>query len=128
MLVLPLLVSIAACGDETSTRGAPTTTATALSPASEAMEGTCVGLDHARAGDASAAKAAFHDEAHDPLHRLADAVPDREAKGALLEAKGRIENGDTSSDAFAALEEAVAHAAETAGMQVPERCRPKENG
>lgn len=66
----------------------------------EARDGVCQALEEARAGRVEAARRAFVNRAHQPLHDLAAAAGerDREVAARLLEAKQRVEgdfeNGD----------------------------------
>ena len=88
----------------------------------DAAAGVCRSLAAAEAGDEEEAKDVFDDDAHVPLHDLADAIDDRAAKADLLEAKSRVERGDYSASAFAALDQAVGDAAEAADLTRPEPC------
>lgn len=92
--------------------------------ADDAMEGTCGALDQLQQAepDRAAAEAAFHDAAHGPLHELAGSLGDRSVKGSLLEAKGAIENGEVTEEAFVELVEAILNAADSADLPAPEPC------
>lgn len=59
----------------------------------EARDGVCQALKDTRAGRSAAARQAFVDRAHVPLHNLAAATArrDRQAAARLLEAKQRVE-------------------------------------
>ena len=114
-VLLAIVVLVAACG--TSEAESPEQTA-----ADDSGVGVCRALEAAAAGDEDRAKQVFDDDAHVPLHDLADAVDDRAAKADLLEAKSRVERGDYSASAFAALERAVGDAAEAAELTRPEPC------
>jgi hypothetical protein len=115
VLLAAVFLAVAACG--TSEADSPEQTA-----ADEAGAGVCRALEATEGGDEDKAKAVFDDDAHVPLHDLADAVGDRAVKADLLEAKSRVERGDYSASALAALERAVGDAAEAADLSRPEPC------
>jgi hypothetical protein len=81
----------------------------------------------ARGGDATAAKAAFLDDAHEPLHELARELTDqgdRGAAGALLEAKNVIEGAPEGPSTVAAenLVAATRQAVAATGRPDPTPC------
>ncbi|MGH9014001.1 MAG: hypothetical protein ACRDZ1_08725 [Acidimicrobiia bacterium] len=93
------------------------------------VEGLCTAARAAQNGDADEARRVFLDEAHDPLHRLADqtAEQDRAPAARLLEAKERVEadlEGSQSSleRDLERLAEATRVAIRAAGDPVPARC------
>ena len=115
LLVGIVLLALAACG-------AGESRSVEQGAADDAAAGVCQALRAADAGKEDEAEKAFDDDAHGPLHDLADVVEDRAAKADLLEAKSRVERGDQSAAAFAALAEAVGDAAEAADLERPEPC------
>ena len=110
-----LVVLGTACGANESSSAEQTA-------ADDAAAALCRAVRAAAAGEEDEAEKVFDDDAHGPLHDLADALEDRTAKANLLEAKSRVERGDHSSAAFAALERAVSDAAEAADLERPASC------
>ena len=110
-----VVCAVAACGANESSSAEQ-------AAADDAAAAVCRALRAAEAGEEDEAEKVFDDDAHGPLHDLADALEDRTAKADLLEAKSRVERGDHSSAAFAALERAVGDAAEAQDLKRPASC------
>jgi Tfp pilus assembly protein PilF len=117
-VALVVAVALGACAGEDDAQQASSTT----TPAAMARDGLCRALDAARGGESDRAKAIFDDDTHEALHDLGDALEDRAVKADLLEAKGRIENGDLSATAFEDMVRVVGDAAGSAGMPAPPLC------
>jgi hypothetical protein len=123
-----LLVSCAGSSPPTTT-AEPIQQAEAL-PLQIAFQGLCDARTVATAGDAVAASDFFQDRSHAYLHEFASriSVSDREGTARLLEAKQTVEaqladpgsaDPQAVAAALAALETALADAAETAGFERP---------
>ena len=85
------VVVLAVAGDD----GSPSSAVEVGGRYSPAYAGLCSARSAARSGDVAAARGAFFDRAHQPLHELAaDATArDRSAAARLLEAKESVEAG-----------------------------------
>ena len=91
-------------------------------PSIEAYGPLCEALRYARRGDLPSARQIFHDQAHQPLHELAERATeqDRSVAARLLEAKQRVEfivdaPGADLEPSLAMLLEAIEAALEVTG-------------
>lgn len=94
LTLAPLAVAVVLVGTACGAGGDKEVTSTTRTP--DRYGALYQGLCHtaARAGDVGAARRAFFDEAHQPLHELATATAavDRPAAARLLEAKEAVEH------------------------------------
>ena len=114
VLLAAVAATAAACsgGDEAASEASER-------PYATAARGLCDAVAEAAGGDAAAARAAFFDGAHQPLHELAaeTAERDRAVAARLLEAKQAVEAAldDTNGDLERAFDQLVAATTDALG-------------
>ncbi len=119
------VVVLAVAGDD----GSPSPAVEVGGRYSPAYAGLCSARSAARSGDVAAARGAFFDRAHQPLHELAAGATarDRSAAARLLEAKEAVEAGlaqaapNLASDLDRLLA-ATASAVDAVGDPRPQSC------
>lgn len=124
-----MVAAVAVWGEAPGGSPSSTTAAAASLPAGSVHERLCRVVSAAAGGDLRAARNAFQDRVHGPLHDLAAAAAeaDRSAAARLLEAKQRVEadlatNADSLAADLAALAPTVRAALVATGQPAPAAC------